>query len=103
MVPTGNKAKRLSSVNHTTKTIQDILPSNQQQMMEQAKFTYSPLGKSSEKQIKTIKDQGEKQIKEIQDQGPVKEIVKIDPPVPPTFFTLLLNCFFVDNGTLRFS
>ena len=28
--------------------------------MEQAKFTYSPLGKASEKQIKTIEDQGEK-------------------------------------------
>ena len=31
-----------------------ILPSNQQQMIEQAKFTYSPLGKAFEKQIKTI-------------------------------------------------
>ena len=29
--------------------------------MEHAKFTYSPLGKAFEKQIKTIKDQGEKQ------------------------------------------
>ena len=32
-------------------------------MIEQAKFTYSPLGKAIEKQIKTIEDQGEKQIK----------------------------------------
>ena len=40
--------------------------------MEHAKFTYSPLGKAFEKQIKTIKDQGEKQIKAIQDQGQVK-------------------------------
>ena len=30
--------------------------------MEQAKFTYSPLGKVFEKQPKTIKDQGQKQI-----------------------------------------
>ena len=29
---------------------------------EQAKFTYSPLSKALEKQIKTIEDQGEKQI-----------------------------------------
>ena len=36
-------------------------------MTEQAKFTYSPLGKAFEKQAKTIKDQGEKQIKAIQD------------------------------------
>ena len=28
-----------------------ILPSNQRQIIEQAKFTYSPLGKSFEKQI----------------------------------------------------
>ena len=41
----------------------DILPSNQQQIIEQAKFTYSPLGKAFEKQIKTIKEQGEKQVK----------------------------------------
>ena len=40
-----------------------ILPSDQQQTIEQAKFTYSPLGKAFKKQIKTIKDQGEKQFK----------------------------------------
>ena len=36
------------------------MPSNQQQIIEQAKFTYSPLGKAFEKQtkeqVKTIKD-----------------------------------------------
>ena len=31
-----------------------ILPRNQQQIIEQAKFTYSPLGKAFEKQTKTI-------------------------------------------------
>ena len=41
---------------------EDILPSNRQQIIEQAKFIYSPLGKAFEKQIKTIKDQGEKQV-----------------------------------------
>ena len=46
-------------------TGEDILPSNQQQIIEQAKFTYSPLGKAFEKQIKTIEDQEEKQIKAI--------------------------------------
>ena len=30
-------------------TGEDILPSNQQQLIEQAKFTYSPLGKAFEK------------------------------------------------------
>ena len=43
-------------------TGKDILPSNQQQIIEQARFTYSPLGKDFEKQIKTIEDQGKKQI-----------------------------------------
>ena len=37
-------------------TGEDILPSNKQQIIEQAKFTYSPLGKAFENQIKTIKD-----------------------------------------------
>ena len=55
---------------------EDILPSNQQQIIEQAKFTYSPLGKAFEKQIKTIEDQGEKQIKAIQGRGQVKAIKK---------------------------
>ena len=48
-------------------TGEEILPSNQQQIIQQAKFTYSPLGKAFEKQIKTIKYQGEKQTKAIQD------------------------------------
>ena len=39
-------------------TGEDILPSNQQQIIEQTKFTYSPLGKAFDKQIKTIEDQG---------------------------------------------
>ena len=43
-------------------TGEEILSSNQQQIIEQAKFTYSPLGKAFEKQTKTIEDQGEKQI-----------------------------------------
>ena len=42
-------------------TGKDILPSNQQQIIEQTKFTYSPLGKAFEKQIKTVEDQGQKQ------------------------------------------
>ena len=53
-------------------TGEEILPSNQQQIIEQAKFTYSPLRKAFEKQAETIKDQGEKQIKAIQDKNPIK-------------------------------
>ena len=43
-------------------TGEDILPSTQQQIIEQTKFTYSPLGKAFDKQIKTIEDQGKKQV-----------------------------------------
>ena len=54
-------------------TGEDILPSNQQQIIEQAKFTYSPLGKAFEKQIKTIEDQGEKQIDALKDLKPKEQ------------------------------
>ena len=48
---------------HKYLTGKDILPSNQQQIIKHAKFTYSPLGKAFEKkQTKTIEDQGKKQI-----------------------------------------
>ena len=43
-------------------TGEEILPWNQQQIIQQAKFTYSPLGKAFEKQTKTIDDQGKKQV-----------------------------------------
>ena len=57
-------------------TGEEILPSNQQQIIQQAKFTYSPLGKAFEKETKTIKDQGEKQTKVIQDNQLVVNINK---------------------------
>ena len=37
-------------------TGEEILPSNQSRMIEQAMITYSPLGKALEKQTKTIED-----------------------------------------------
>ena len=48
-------------------TDEDILPSNQQQIIKKARFTYSPLGKAFEKQIKTIEDQGKKQNQALKD------------------------------------
>ena len=59
-------------------TGEEILPSTQQQIIEQAKFTYSPLGKAFEKQIKTIKYQGEKQIKAIKDKERNKSIKEVE-------------------------
>ena len=57
-------------------TGEEILPSNQKQVLEKAKFTYSFLGKAFEKQIKTTEDQGERQIKAIQNQGEIKTVKK---------------------------
>ena len=57
-------------------TSEEKFPSNQNQIIEQAKFTYSPLRKAFEKQIKTIKYQGEKQIKAIQNQVQILIIKK---------------------------
>ena len=54
-------------------TGEDILPSNQQQIIEQTKFTYSPLGKAFEKQTKTMEDQRKKQTDSLADLRP-KEI-----------------------------
>ena len=56
-------------------TGEEILPSNQQQIIQQDKFTYSPLGEAFEKQIKTIENQGKKQVKAIQDN---KQLVNIN-------------------------
>ena len=39
---------------------EEILPSDQRKVIEQAKFTYSSLEKALEKQTKTIEDQGQK-------------------------------------------
>ena len=41
------------------------LPSDQNRIIKQAKFTYSPLGKALEKQTRTIEDQGRKQIEDL--------------------------------------
>ena len=59
-------------------TSEDILPSNQQQIIEQARFTYSPLGKAFEKQIKTIEDQGKKQVDALENLKPKEETKPIE-------------------------
>ena len=71
-------------------TGEDILPSAQQQIIftyymyyiyyilyitiftQQTKFTYSPLGKAFDKQIKTIEDQGKKQVDALEKLKPEK-------------------------------
>ena len=51
-------------------TDEEILPSNQQKIIKQAKFTYSSLGKAFQKQIKTIEDQGQKQVETLKSLKP---------------------------------
>ena len=60
-------------------TGEDILPPSQQQIIKQARFTYSPSGKAFEKQIKTIEDQGQKQtdaLENLKDQN--KQLVNVN-------------------------
>ena len=59
-------------------TGEDILQSNQQKIIEQTKFNYSPLGKAFEKQIETIENQGEKQINTLKDLKPKAITYKLD-------------------------
>ena len=59
-------------------TGQDVLPSNQQQIIEQTKFTYSPLGKAFDKQIKAIEDQGKKQVDALEKLKTKEEIKPIE-------------------------
>ena len=55
-------------------TGEKILPSNQRQVIEQAKFTYSSLGKPFEKQIKTIEVQEEKKATDDQKENQIKAL-----------------------------
>ena len=59
-------------------TGENILPSNQQQIIKQAKFTYSPLGKAFEKQIKTIQDRGQKQVDALESLIPTEQTKPIE-------------------------
>ena len=67
-------------------TGEEILPSNQQQIIQQAKFTNSPLGKALEKQRKTIEDQGEKQVDALK--SSYKKLPSIKDFVPTEKFNL---------------
>ena len=64
-------------------TGEEILPSNQQQIIQQAKFNYSPVEKVLEKQRKTIEDQGEKQVVALESlKGSDKKLTPIKDFIP---------------------
>ena len=101
-------------------TGEEVFPSNKQQIIEQAKFEYSPLGKAFEKQVKTIEDQGKKQIealenlklKEItQDKTKpieysnylINQLAKINKNVKPVDFNDLICCYKGSNEPINFN
>ena len=63
-------------------TGEEILPSDQSKIIEQAKVTYSPLGKAFEKQIKTIEEQGKKQVEALEVLKPITQKLTIKDAIP---------------------
>ena len=51
-------------------TGEEILPFDQTRIIQEAKFTYSPLRKAFEKQIKTIEGRGKKQVEALETSKP---------------------------------
>ena len=58
-------------------TVEEILPFDQKRVVEQAKFTYSPLGKALEKQRKATEDHGIKQVEALKALKSEEELVPI--------------------------
>ena len=101
-------------------TGEEVLPSNKQQIIEQAKFEYSPLGKAFEKQVKTIEDQGKKQIEALENlklkeitrfkTKPIEynnyfinELAKIRKSIEPVDFDNLIYYYKGSNEPINFS
>ena len=101
-------------------TGEEVLPSNKQQIIEQAKFEYSPLGKAFEKQVKTIEDQGKKQIEALENlklkeitrfkTKPIEynnyfinELAKIRKSIEPVNFDNLIYYYKGSNEPINFS
>ena len=73
-------------------TGKEIPPPDQSRVIEQVKFTYSPLEKALEKQTETIEDQGEKQIKATQKKVE-KQLLRTDQKSIVSFF--FFKIFFI--------
>ena len=68
-------------------------------MIEQAKFTYSPLGEAFEKQVKTIEDQGKKLIEALQNLK-LKEITQ-DKTKPMEYSNYFINQLAKINKNIK--
>ena len=60
----------------------EILPSDQIRTIKLAKFTYSPLSKAFEKQIKTNEEQGKKQVEALEVVKPITQKLTIEHAIP---------------------
>ena len=63
-------------------TGEEILPSDQSRIIEQANFTYSPLGKAFEKQISTIEEQRKEEVEAFVVLKPITQKLTIKDAVP---------------------
>ena len=101
-------------------TSEEVLPSNKQQIIEQAKFEYSPLGKAFKKRVKTIEDQGKKQIEALENlklkevtrdkTKPIEynnyfinKLAKIQKSIKPVDFNNLIYYYKGSNKPINFS
>ena len=60
----------------------EILPSDQSRTIKLAKFTYSPLSKAFEKQIKANEEQGKKQVEALENLKPITQKLTIEHAIP---------------------
>ena len=72
-------------------TCEDILPSNQQQIIEQEKLTYCPVGKAFETQIKTIEDQCKKQVNDLENFRSKKQTKSIGEIFPEDYYSVKIE------------
>ena len=63
------------------------MSSDQSRITEQAKFTYSPLSKLIEKQIKITEEQGKKQIEALKVFKPITQKLTIKDVIPENTLT----------------
>ena len=69
------------------------MPSNQKQIIEPEKFTYSPWAKAFEKQIKTIEDQGKKQVDALKNLKPKEQTKPIEDKCNESKATIIFDDF----------
>ena len=75
---------KINEYKHLTGILSEILPSNQRQIIEQAKLAYSPLGKAFQKQK-------EKKIGAIKSLDPSNKLKKIEGIFPQSLMNYLIR------------